>query len=132
MLTDTDITTMFKTAEQEVPHEMCGLLFRVQGFVPCWNVADEPEHSFEIAHTEFLGVIDRLKEEPWAIVHSHPNNGARGSPRDYQLMDALQIAQMRLHMVIIGLKPREIRIYAKHDSLYQMVYFQGEELLATK
>jgi len=129
MLTDTDIADMLQAATDAVPHEMCGLLFRGKGFYRATNVAANPEHDFEMTHAEFLSALKQCGEDPWAIVHSHPTKGAHGSVKDYRLMDALSIARVPLLMVIVGLNPKEIRIYEKHDRIYQMIYFQGAETL---
>src|SRR5687767_10532555 len=118
MLTDTDIADMLTAAVESVPNEMCGLLFRAKGFYLATNIADDPSHQFELAHEEFLSAIrDHGGEVPWAIVHSHPVSSAHMSPKDCLLLDAFAVIEAPMQMVIVGLKPREIRIYEKHGSI---------------
>ena len=102
------------------PMEMCGLLFSGDRFQWCRNIHTDLEHGFEIAHEEYLYHMDQYGEAPWATVHSHPNGPANLSGRDCQLLDALELVQNPMKMVIVGLKPLQIRIYSKAEGRYKV------------
>ncbi len=55
------------------PHEACGLV-RLGAYVPCDNVAENPESSFAIDDDLFAGAV--LSGELEAVIHSHPGGGS--------------------------------------------------------
>src|SRR5699024_11500008 len=68
------------------PHEMCGFVVfegKQQRFLPCHNVADDPENFFEIAAEDYINAnhYDGIV----AIVHSHPNGAQVLSTADRQM-----------------------------------------------
>ena len=105
MLTLDDQQAIITAATLASPEEMCGLLFREGGFYQAKNVAEQPEHTFEIAHSEFLRAMAQYGSYPWAIVHSHPRSWDWPSGEDGRLMDALLATGHTIAMVIVGLKP---------------------------
>ena len=73
-------------AKQQEPREMCGfVVFKgsEKVFVPCENMACDPENFFEISPDDFIrasqydGIV--------ALVHSHPNGEAILSSADRQM-----------------------------------------------
>lgn len=61
-------------AEAEYPKESCGFVVNNNGrqiYIPCKNVADDPENFFEIAPEEVAKIY--INYEPLAVVHSHPD-----------------------------------------------------------
>lgn len=61
-------------AEAEYPKESCGFVVNSNGrqiYIPCKNVADDPENFFEIAPEEVAKIY--INYEPLAVVHSHPD-----------------------------------------------------------
>ena len=61
-------------AESEYPKECCGFVVNSNGrqiYIPCKNVADDPENFFEIAPEEVAKIY--INYEPLAVVHSHPD-----------------------------------------------------------
>ncbi|MDG6894512.1 phage tail protein [Volucribacter amazonae] len=78
--------TILAYAKQCEPQECCGfVVFRgkQQVFIPCQNIAQDPENFFEIAPEDFIqasqydGIV--------ALVHSHPKGEPRLSPMDRQM-----------------------------------------------
>lgn len=62
-------------AKQCEPQESCGFVVLEQGelvFYPCPNIADDPEHFFEIDYEEW--VMTSELGEIIALVHSHPDS----------------------------------------------------------
>lgn len=111
---------LFDYAAQQAPMEMCGLLFAGDRFIRCENIATDKEHTFEIDHQAYLKACMIQDEKPWAIVHSHPRSGAAPSVKDCRLMDACQVSGHDLSMVMVGLKPKEIRCFKKRGELYKL------------
>ncbi|KGQ35855.1 C40 family peptidase [Gallibacterium genomosp. 1] len=77
---------IIKHAKQQQPHEMCGFVVfegKQQRFLPCRNVADDPENFFEIAAEDYINAnhYDGIV----AIVHSHPNGAPVLSTADRQM-----------------------------------------------
>lgn len=126
MLTSATITTLFEAAEAAVPMEMCGLLFSNERFQLCRNVSAKPWSEFEIDHAEYLQHMAVYGEAPWAIVHSHPRGSAHLSPKDCLLLDAMQLTEVEMAMVIVGLQPRELKIYTKEADQYRMLWKYDE------
>jgi len=118
MLTNDLLSDLLKSAELSAPHEMCGLLFPATGFIKCRNTATRPEQEFHIDPDEYQAACRWFGKEPWALVHSHPGKSAAPSPKDCQLMDALQLAKMNMAMLIVGLDPVEIRLFRKREDSY--------------
>lgn len=126
MMTPETVEELFAYAASWQPKEMCGLLFyrglpfpERNFFRGCYNVHADAEHGFEISHTEYMDAV-RLEGQPWATVHSHPLGPAKISGRDMQLLDALALVENPMKMVIVGLKPLQIRIYAKVEGQYKV------------
>jgi len=117
MLTQFLMDDLYGQAENAAPEEFCGLLFD-QVCVAAKNRAADPLHEFLIGHEDYVKICMFMDEKPWAIVHSHVTKGAGLSPTDCKLMDALEVAKQELAMVIVGLHPREIRIFRKQNGLY--------------
>lgn len=69
-------------AKQCEPQESCGFVVLEQGelvFYPCPNIADDPEHFFEIDYEEW--VMASELGEIIALVHSHPDSATeKGLP----------------------------------------------------
>ena len=120
MLKPETIERLFHHARYKEPQEMCGLLFDDESFLPCENMAQYPEHQFMIYRADYDHACKIMKRNPCAIVHSHPNKGAAASAPDCKLMDALMGRNMHTAMVIVGLKPMEIRCFRKRDDLYNL------------
>lgn len=67
----------------EYPKEGCGIILNRRGrkeWVPCTNVSDDPENSFEIDSREYLKAS--LQGDIYAIVHSHPDGSSEPSEHD--------------------------------------------------
>lgn len=82
-----EILTYCQTA---VPYEACGfVILRYQTnepvFLPCENMAADPENYFEIAPDDF--VRTELQGEIIALVHSHPFGEMKLSVADRQMQD---------------------------------------------
>lgn len=120
MIPDSEIKRLLDLANCSRPLEMCGLMFSDNSFEDCWNVHPDPRHGFEIAYEEYLSKVSAYGESPWATVHSHPHGPATISGRDMKLLDALELADNPMKMVIVGLKPMQIRIYAKVEGQYKV------------
>ena len=121
MLSSELIAEMIHYANEQAPMEMCGLLFSQAGFQPCPNTAKDPTRTFHLSHSRYIRVCRWCKEKPWAIVHSHPGKSAAPSPKDCQLMDALQLAALDWAFIIVGLAPIEIRAFKKQKDLYALI-----------
>ena len=122
MLSTNQIDALLAYAQLCAPNEMCGLMFPNEGFVGINNVSPDRTRSFQIAHDDYVRFSAMVRETAWAIVHSHPDRGASPSVKDCRLMDALQVAQQDLAMVIVGLQPVEIRVFKKNVDLYRLVW----------
>ncbi|MGL5934404.1 MAG: Mov34/MPN/PAD-1 family protein [Cetobacterium sp.] len=122
MISPSDLDAIFDAALKSSPDEMCGLLFHGHPFVLCRNVARNPTEEFELNHTEYLEAVKKYRQEPWAIVHSHPGQSARLSVKDCSLLDALAMMGHSLQMVIVGLQPREVKVYGKEDGRYRCAW----------
>ena len=139
MLSQQLITRLFEDADIMAPQEMCGLLFSesvtplAQGlalnhtlkygqYLRCQNVDSNPERGFLLHHDEYQEAVRSMGKAPWALVHSHPLASAGASPKDCGLMDAFEVAKIEMDMVIVGLNPREIRIFSKQDHVYKCIY----------
>lgn len=122
MLSQPFIDQLFASAGVCAPREMCGFLFAKDRFWWTVNVADDPLHGFQIAHEDYLKACMAMDEKPLAIVHSHPTKSARPSVKDCQLMDELVKCGQPLLMLIVGLEPKEIRVYQKHRHVYECRY----------
>lgn len=120
MLSNNTIQEMLKLSRLFAPKEMCGLLFAPSDFWMCTNASKDPEREFVLDHAEYVDVCGITNATPWAIVHSHPGKGAAPSVADCHLMDALQIANQNMAMVIVGLEPVEIRCFKKVGELYHL------------
>jgi proteasome lid subunit RPN8/RPN11 len=119
MIAPDTIQSLIVAATQYQPMEICGLMFDQDRFLRCPNVAADQEHGFEIAHQDYYNAM-LIHGSPWATVHSHPNGPANLSGRDCQLLDALELVENSMKMVIVGLKPLQIRIYSKAEGTYQI------------
>ena len=100
-------------------------ILRIEGFAGdrfewCQNTHADPYHGFEIAHADYLHHTALYGEAPWATVHSHPNGPANLSGRDCQLLDALELVENPMKMVIVGLNPVQIRVYSKAEGQYHV------------
>jgi proteasome lid subunit RPN8/RPN11 len=115
MLTPTDLERLLTVAAERAPWEMCGLMFEGHPFVECDNVAADQLHGFEIAYEEYLRQVAVHGAAPWATVHSHPHGESKISGRDMLLLDAQVAVGNTMKMIIVGLDPVEIRVYAKVD-----------------
>src|SRR3990167_4608475 len=132
MLNSDVMQTLFEDAALMAPQEMCGLMFHdvisssiCRGdslhngqYLRCTNVDQNPERGFLLHHNEYQEAVKHMGQEPWALVHSHPTTGAGASPKDCGLMDALEMANSSMMMVIVGLNPRKIRIFKKDAHVY--------------
>lgn len=118
MLSTNTIKHLIKTALEDSPKEMCGILCDgLTIFHYCPNSSLDPEHSFLIDQSEW----DHVKHDyPWAIVHSHPGKSAAPSAQDCKLMDAFQTIGHPMQFIIVGLNPVEIRCFKKHGDLYNL------------
>lgn len=79
-------------SKAQEPHECCGfVVFNGQErvFMPCPNVASDPENVFEIAPEALISAENQGEIE--ALVHSHPSGEAVLSLADRQLQDRLQL-----------------------------------------
>lgn len=68
-------TEILVHAKQCEPQESCGFVVLEQGqlvFYPCPNIADDPEHFFEIDYEEW--VMTSELGQIVALVHSHPDS----------------------------------------------------------
>lgn len=73
-------------SKQQAPHEMCGFVVLKEGkkrFLPCENIADDPENYFEISPDDWLKA--QLQGEIVALVHSHPDGELVLSTADRQM-----------------------------------------------
>lgn len=73
-------------AKQQEPREMCGFVVLNGGkkqFIPCENIAADPENYFEISPDDWLSV--HQYDEIIALVHSHPNGAPVLSSADRQM-----------------------------------------------
>ncbi|MDR6115291.1 MULTISPECIES: M67 family metallopeptidase [unclassified Sphingomonas] len=80
---------LLKTAAASPDREVCGLLLgqgdRIDGVVPCANVAAEPWHRFEIDPAALIAAHRAARGGGAAVIghyHSHPTGLAEPSPRD--------------------------------------------------
>ncbi|MEH8077028.1 C40 family peptidase, partial [Gallibacterium anatis] len=79
-------TQLLTYAKTQQPHEMCGFVVfegKQQRFLPCRNVADDPENFFEIAAEDYINA--NQYDGIVAIVHSHPNGAPVLSTADRQM-----------------------------------------------
>lgn len=120
MIEPSEVKRLFDLADCSRPLELCGLMFSDHSLEVCFNVHADPAHGFEIAYSEYLSLVSAWGELPWANVHSHPNGPANLSGRDCQLLDALELVGNPMKMIIVGLKPMQIRIYSKTEGQYQV------------
>lgn len=86
-----EILTYCKTV---APNEACGFVIldyqqNDPVFLPCENIASDPEQYFEIAPDEFIQA--ELKGEIIAVVHSHPDGEMRLSVADRQMQENAQL-----------------------------------------
>lgn len=114
-------TKLFAFAQFAAPQEMCGLLFDEDVYLSCENKAKDPEHAFLIAHEDYLHACMWMGKKPVALVHSHPTKGAGASVKDCKLMDALTLSNLNMVMVIVGLHPKEIRVFEKREHVYACI-----------
>lgn len=122
MLSPQIIARLFEDVDLMAPQEMCGLLFEGDRYLRCRNVSPTPEREFLLHHDEYQEAVRYMGYAPVALVHSHPLTGAGASPKDCGLMDAFEVAQMSMDMVIVGLNPKEIRIFRKQDHVYKCIW----------
>ena len=76
-------------AVAEYPKECCGLLLaieRKQQYLPCQNIAREPNEEFRIDPEDYATAEDL--GEVIGIVHSHPDATSRPSARDLAMCEA--------------------------------------------
>jgi len=96
-LTDWLRKELAQRADQEAPQEACGLISRAkparglpEGGIALWaaeNAAEDPEHGFEIAPDNLLGIVKQIEARGETLVgvyHSHPSGTAAPSPRDVE------------------------------------------------
>lgn len=79
-------------SKEQEPHECCGfVVFNGQEtlFMPCENIAVDPENFFEISPEDFISA--EQQGEMVAVVHSHPNGEPILSIADRQMQDLLQL-----------------------------------------
>ncbi|MDH5666568.1 MAG: Mov34/MPN/PAD-1 family protein [Nitrospira sp.] len=112
------IDLLFQRSEYASPQEMCGVLFSGDKFYQTSNTAGDPCHEFHINIHEYIFLCGIQNREPLALVHSHPTKGATSSVKDCRLLDDLERCGKDLAMVIVGLDPREIRVYKKRGHVY--------------
>lgn len=77
-------------AEREYPKECCGLIVLVKAketYIPCSNVAKEPENDFSISPQDYANAEDL--GDIVGVVHSHPDASNRASPKDLAVMNSL-------------------------------------------
>lgn len=122
MLSDGLINGLFDDAYLIAPQEMCGLLFADNRYLRCQNVDPNPERGFLLHHDEYREAVRYMGKAPWALVHSHPLASAGASPKDCGLMEAFEVAKLDMAMIIVGLNPREIRIFKKDEHVYRCVW----------
>lgn len=127
MISQSIIGQLFGTAAISAPREMCGLLFPESQWYLVVNMAQDPEHEFLIDPIDYVRACMLMDGKPWAVVHSHPTKGARPSVKDCQLMDELAACGQDLKMLIVGLDPREIRVYKKRGHVYQCEWVHGAD-----
>lgn len=120
MISPDTLEDLFWYAAIMQPMEMCGLMFSEDRFASCPNEHVDQKHGFEISHESYFRCVEQYREQPWATVHSHPNGPANLSGRDCQLLDALELVENPMKMVIVGLKPMQIRVYSKVEGQYQV------------
>ena len=78
--------------ENEYPKEACGLIVSDNGqekWIPCTNVAEEPEEEFVIDNREFINA--QIKYDIVKIVHSHPDGEAEPSAHDKKACNFIKI-----------------------------------------
>ena len=118
-----DAWVLLKLAEQAAPAECCGLIFQHlttrAEIVPLNNVADDPTHQFAIAHQDYLETCMRYDGKPVAVFHSHPHSQPTPSGTDIRLMDALELCNTGMEMVIVGLTPPTVNRYRKIENVYR-------------
>ena len=76
-------------AQAQYPRECCGLIIAIgkrQRYVPCRNIASQPNEEFRIAPEDYAAVEDL--GEVIGIVHSHPDATSRPSNRDVAMCEA--------------------------------------------
>lgn len=76
-------------AAAQYPKECCGLLLavgRAQKYLPCQNVAAEPNEEFRLDPEDYAAAEDL--GEVIGIVHSHPDATSRPSPHDLAMCEA--------------------------------------------
>lgn len=79
-------------AAQEYPRECCGVLVLIdnrQQYIPCRNLAAEPNDRFELAPEDYADAEDQ--GPILGIVHSHPDATSRASPADVALCNAGEV-----------------------------------------
>jgi proteasome lid subunit RPN8/RPN11 len=111
---------LIRHAMREAPNECCGLVFH-KGFVGLTNTAEHPDREFLIAHEEYLATCMRQDAKPLAIYHSHPTGQPTPSVKDCQLMDAFEVCNLDIAMVIVGLHPPMVRVFKKQGNVYKKV-----------
>jgi proteasome lid subunit RPN8/RPN11 len=86
------IEEMLEHLSNEYPKEGCGIILNRRGkleWVPCKNVSQTPEETFEFDAREYTRV--QLKGDIHAIVHSHPDTTSEPSESDRRASDFLGI-----------------------------------------
>lgn len=81
--------------ENEYPKEACGLIVDNKGkqkWIPCRNVAEEPEEEFVIGSVEFIKA--QIESKILKIVHSHPNGTCEPSEHDRKACNFIKIPYM--------------------------------------
>ncbi|SQA85922.1 Uncharacterised protein [Citrobacter freundii] len=67
----------------EYPKEACGVIIQTgfsQTFIPCRNIADNPEEMFTLSPEDRMGAGEL--GDIIMIIHSHPDVGATGAVRN--------------------------------------------------
>lgn len=87
-----DDKEIFEYFVSKFPEEGCGLLLNKKGkihWIPCDNLADNPEEDFYIDPKEYIRAS--LRGDIYAIVHSHPDVSEEPSEADIKASDFLGI-----------------------------------------
>lgn len=88
------LADLLRRADDDSNRETCGLVLgeveRVRGIIPCVNVSESPEISFEIDPASLVAAHREARNgalPPIGCYHSHPNGLGEPSRRDSESAD---------------------------------------------